>query len=386
VSNVKKQERHVVLARPSEPPGATYDEPVDSGLASIGAPRSRKKPPTDDDPVEDAAHAEEEAAEDAGPPPEEEEGTEATAGEDAAEDAAAAEDDASAEDGPDDAAEMAEPLQELGVQELDPNEIEIDSEFSSMTSAPVVEEDESLPEHDRELKQQLKEYGSQVAIVGWSTQGRTIAVTGYRELLFCKELGIPIRVRLIAFSDHDAAAEFRARHRLALPSVTATERKYMIGRRYNLLDKRQGTRNDRTSGHAARKLPAAKRLGSQLGLDERTVRRHGTFAKAVDKLARANPTFRQLILSEQVKIPQQELEKLAEGAVDREVVKSIVDDKKYTPAPADEKKAGDPLRPILAAWRDADWATRGSFLLGLLDDEDDVEVLETLGVAVSRNE
>src|SRR5262249_51368673 len=67
---------------------------------------------------------------------------------------------------------------------------------------------------------------------------------------------------------------------LARRNLSPAAESYLRGKRY-LQAKRQGTRTDLTSGHSDQKS-AAERLGDELKVGERTIRRDGKFAEAVD--------------------------------------------------------------------------------------------------------
>ena len=72
------------------------------------------------------------------------------------------------------------------------------------------------------------------------------------------------------------------------------------GRRYNRA-KRQGERTDLTSGHFVQKSQpnetTAERLASQHGVTERTIRRDGEFADAVETLKPIVPDIEQRVMA-----------------------------------------------------------------------------------------
>jgi len=62
--------------------------------------------------------------------------------------------------------------------------------------------------------------------------------------------------------------------------LTPTQASYLRGKRYNL-EKRQGQRNDLTSGKNYQK---SQELAQQFGVSEKTIRNDDQFTKAVDSL------------------------------------------------------------------------------------------------------
>lgn len=69
----------------------------------------------------------------------------------------------------------------------------------------------------------------------------------------------------------------------ALWSHRGNERSYLIGLRYRQ-EKKQGQRTDLTSGQNDQKLATAERIGRQLGISEKAVRRNEKFADGVDAI------------------------------------------------------------------------------------------------------
>jgi hypothetical protein len=79
-------------------------------------------------------------------------------------------------------------------------------------------------------------------------------------------------------------------------NLTAEQKKYLIGLRFNS-EKKQAARNDLTSDQNDPKLDTAKRLAEEYKVGEATIKRNGTFAKAVDTIAsNVGPQARTAIL------------------------------------------------------------------------------------------
>src|SRR5262245_15479841 len=86
----------------------------------------------------------------------------------------------------------------------------------------------------------------------------------------------------------DAAKSWVFAVHLGRRSVTPEMDSYDRGRRYNA-EKRQGERTDLTSGHSDQKLDAADSLAREFGVSNRTIRRDGAFAAALDAITLVVP-------------------------------------------------------------------------------------------------
>lgn len=173
------------------------------------------------------------------------------------------------------------------------DDIVVDEEFASVLSP--------LSKAEREqLEQNIAEHGgAREPIVVWETRGRLIVLDGHNRYEICSRLGLPFDTHELRFGTRDEAADWIDRNQLGRRNLDAKHMSLLLGRRYNRT-KRQGERTDLTSGHSDQKLnqgpdsatsgqsdqklTAAKAIASDHGVAEKTVRRSGKFAEAVEKL------------------------------------------------------------------------------------------------------
>lgn len=88
-------------------------------------------------------------------------------------------------------------------------------------------------------------------------------------------------------------------NQLGRRNLTPEQASYLRGQRYNREKRQDGGHGDQKSGgQNVRPKLAADRLASEYGVNERTIRRDGEFATAVDALAQnVGEQARQVILS-----------------------------------------------------------------------------------------
>jgi hypothetical protein len=125
----------------------------------------------------------------------------------------------------------------------------------------------------------------------------------------------------------EEAVNWIINHQLGRRNLTPDQASYLRGKRYNL-EKHQGERTDLTSGHNVQKLATtrpqeseklvadqsttAKRLGAEYHVDEKTIRRDGQYADAVDTIADTlGPEVRQAVLAGDTKLPKRQVMKSA---------------------------------------------------------------------------
>ena len=79
-------------------------------------------------------------------------------------------------------------------------------------------------------------------------------------------------------------------------NISQEQRTYLLGKRYKG-EKKQGERNDLTSGNNYQKSGTANKIAEQNNVSEKTVRTAEKFADGIDKIATVNPELKEEILS-----------------------------------------------------------------------------------------
>ena len=156
------------------------------------------------------------------------------------------------------------------------NNVRIDPEFRSLI--PPLQPDEL-----RFLEESLLEDGCRDALVAWA--GENILLDGHHRFAICRRHGIPFETTAVELPDRGAAADWIDRNQLARRNLTPADFRLLLGRRYNRAKKSHG--GDRKSKGQNGTLiegtaNSAERIGSEHGVSERTVKRTGKLASAVE--------------------------------------------------------------------------------------------------------
>lgn len=154
----------------------------------------------------------------------------------------------------------------------------------------------ALRDYEREqLEENLVRDGCRDPLVVWRKEG--ILVDGHNRYEICQRRGIAFNVVERDFPDREAVADWIDSNQLGRRNLSPDQATIIRGRRYNRA-KRQGARTDLTSGHNVHKSQTtAERLALEHGVDEKTIRRDGQFASAVDKLKSIDPEIERKVVS-----------------------------------------------------------------------------------------
>jgi N6-adenosine-specific RNA methylase IME4 len=130
------------------------------------------------------------------------------------------------------------------------------------------------------LENSLLEHGCRDALVTWNG----ILIDGHNRFELCQKHNISFNTTEINFQDREAAIDWIESNQLGRRNLSPDQFKLLLGRKYNRL-KSQGARNDLTYGQNDHKLTTSEKLAEQHGVSEKTVRRSGELADALDKHA-----------------------------------------------------------------------------------------------------
>jgi len=153
------------------------------------------------------------------------------------------------------------------------NDVRIDPEFRSLIPPPQ-------PDELRLLEEALLREGCRNALVVWA--GKGILLDGHNRLVMCRRHGIPYRTTEVALPDRAAAEDWIERNQLARRNLTPADFQLLLGRRYNRAKRKDGGHGDQKSGGQFVRPNQAQQLAGEHGVNERTVRRAGKLARAVE--------------------------------------------------------------------------------------------------------
>lgn len=169
----------------------------------------------------------------------------------------------------------------------------------------------------RHLESALLSDGCQEPITVW----KGIIVDGHNRYEICKRLGIPFNVRERHFDNREEAIIWICANQLGRRNISDETRRYLIGKRYEAEKVIAGRRNysgwnqyrkrEQSSDlpyevidpeAQQEKIRTSQRIGEEYHLAHGTVEKYGTYSKAVDQIAKKDPTMLPRILSGRYKI------------------------------------------------------------------------------------
>ena len=184
-------------------------------------------------------------------------------------------------------------------------ELIINNDFKSALPAPRAEE-------IAELEKEIRAHGGcYCPLIVWRSERGLVLVDGHHRYEICRRLDLPFRVEEKQFESPDAALEWIIDTQVGRRNLTDSWSRYLLGRKYEAL-KRQGQRTDLTSGQNVQKSTAAEKIADETGKNEKTVRRAGAYARALDKIGAVNPEAKQKILAEEIYLTGEEIAALAD--------------------------------------------------------------------------
>jgi hypothetical protein len=173
----------------------------------------------------------------------------------------------------------------------------IDPEFRDLLPKPSVE---SLAE----LEQSLLSEGPREPLVAWRHDGKLILLDGHNRYSICEAHGLKCKVLVKTdeeIPDRDAAINWILRNQLARRNLTADQFALYLGKLYNVEKPKQGgtgaNQHGAQTGHSVR---SARQLAQEHGVSEKTVRRAGEFAEAVEKVKKADPDIEAKVVKGEV--------------------------------------------------------------------------------------
>jgi hypothetical protein len=226
-------------------------------------------------------------------------------------------------------------------------ELTIDPEFESL--CPPLAEDEL-----RYLRTDITRVGCLQNLIAWDG----ILIDGHNRYRICTEENVPFKVRELAFMDRRHARDWIITNQLGRRNLTAEQKKYLIGLRFN------AEKGSRGKNHQ-NDVSTADKLAEEYKIGKATVERSGQFANAVDSIAaNVGPEARTAILQRDSGLTAKNVIELARRPVEEQ--RSVIERK------SEVKMADEPLNDfeveekqlaaLMAAWNKAGMGAREKFL------------------------
>lgn len=184
------------------------------------------------------------------------------------------------------------------------DEITIDPEFKALIP-PL------SPEERQQLELNLVESGgARDALVVWPHDGRLILLDGHNRYEICTALGLDFTTWEMDFDSREEASDWIDRNQLGRRNLSPQQASLLRGRRYNRVKKpNDGSRgNQHTKATDKMSAASAEAIAAQHGVDEKTIRRDGKFAKAAEDLG-----IESEIISGEIEATKQEIVAAAEA-------------------------------------------------------------------------
>lgn len=157
-------------------------------------------------------------------------------------------------------------------------DIKIDAEFAALIPPLSAEERQQLEENI------VEHGGARDPLVAWASKGTLTLLDGHNRYEICTRLGLPFDVHELRFKSRDEAEDWIDRNQLGRRNLDARQMSLLRGRRYNRTKKANDGSRGNQHTEAAGKMSTAESLAAEHGVDEKTIRRDGKFAEAVEAL------------------------------------------------------------------------------------------------------
>ena len=190
------------------------------------------------------------------------------------------------------------------------SDLTVDSEFRDLIR-PL------LKDEYRRLEENLLADGCREPIIIW----KGVIVDGHNRYEICTRLGIPFRTQERHFDNREEVISWICANQLGRRNISDETRRYLIGKRYEAEKIIAGRRNYSgwnqyrkreqsedlpyeviSPDEQQEKIRTSQRIGEEYHLAHGTVEKYGTYSKAVDLVAKKDPTMLPRILSGRYKI------------------------------------------------------------------------------------
>lgn len=151
-----------------------------------------------------------------------------------------------------------------------------------------------------QLELSLKQEGCREPLIVWQSGESFILVDGHNRYRLCQKNNIKFDIRLKEFSNRGEVKDWMISNQMARRNLTPLQMSYLRGIRYeNEKHTWGGNRGRKEANGQDVHLPAptAEKLSEEYGVNEKTIRRDGQFALALEKLAGNDQSLRWDILN-----------------------------------------------------------------------------------------
>jgi hypothetical protein len=195
--------------------------------------------------------------------------------------------------------EPASPPDQPDWRWADPKSLKVNPAFQSLI--PL----QSKGEH-RALEQSIQAEGCRDPLLVW--KGRDVVLDGHTRRELCMGYKKKVRVQEIDLPDEKAAVEFILQIQRQRRNLTREAMSYFRGAEYNAAKQQHGgdRRGPKSKGQSDPSISTAAQAALKYGVSEKTVKRDGAFAEAVDRIAveYGDPEVKRKLLGADVRLTQ----------------------------------------------------------------------------------
>jgi hypothetical protein len=175
-------------------------------------------------------------------------------------------------------------------------DIKIDEGFAAMLEPLSAEERQNLEELI------VEHGGARDPLVVWAKAGTLTLIDGHNRYEICTRLGLPFDVHEVRFKSRTEAEDWIDKNQLGRRNLNDLHKSLCRGRRYNRTKKGHGERGPEKSGQNVQSFSTAESLAAEHGVNEKTIRRDGEFAEAVEALG-----IEREIVAGEIDVPKHEI-------------------------------------------------------------------------------
>jgi hypothetical protein len=158
-------------------------------------------------------------------------------------------------------------------------DIKIDAEFSGLIPPLSAEERQQLEENI------VEHGGARDPLVVWASKGKLTLLDGHNRYEICTRLELPFDVHELRFKSREEAEDWIDKNQLGRRNLDARQMSLLRGRRYNRIKPKQGGTGANQHEQSGQNVQSARTaLAAEHGVNEKTIRRDGEFAEAVETL------------------------------------------------------------------------------------------------------
>ncbi len=172
------------------------------------------------------------------------------------------------------------------------------------------------PDELEQLETSLKQEGCREPLIVWQAGDDYILVDGHNRYRLCQKNNISFDIRLKTFESRAEVKDWMFGNQMARRNLSALQMSYLRGLRYENEKNTWGGSRDRkeANGHNVHlPSPTAEKLSEEYGVNEKTIRRDGQFAVALEKLTSKDQTMRWNILNGTIKAGKRTIADLADS-------------------------------------------------------------------------